>query len=335
MIGNSDLNPSDWKFCVAPMLDLTDRHCRFFHRLLSSKARLYSEMVTTGALIYGDIAQHLDFSSEEHPIALQLGGSDPQELAQCARLAQKWGYDEVNLNCGCPSERVQKGSFGACLMADPHLVSDCVKAMQDSVDIPVTVKHRIGIDKIDDYSFVSDFVATLYDSGVRVFIVHSRNAWLKGLSPKENREIPPLKRGVVYQLKKDFPNAIIVINGAIGDLRTAENQLKEVDGVMVGRAAYYTPWLLSDVDNRIYGLDRPIVTREDIIEAMTQYVKTKRPDDRALRATCRHMHGLLTGLAGAKVWRRVLSDAATIKEQGAEIFHHAYACAGWADVNYD
>lgn len=245
-------DPIGWRFCVAPMLDLTDRHCRYFHRLLSHRARLYTEMVTTGALVHGDVPHHLDFSEAEHRVALQLGGSDPKDLAHGAKLAQQWGYDEVNLNCGCPSERVQKGSFGACLMPEPGLVADCVKAMQDATHLPVTIKHRVGIDANNDYGFVRDFVGTLFNAGVRVFIVHARNAWLKGLSPKENREIPPLRREVVYQLKKDFPEAIIVINGALQDLGECEAELKHVDGVMLGRAAYYTPWLLTDVDARLY-----------------------------------------------------------------------------------
>lgn len=326
------LNPQDWRFCVAPMLDLTDRHCRYFHRLLTKRARLYTEMVTTAALVHGDVPHHLDFSLEEHPLALQLGGSDPKDLAFGAALAEKWGYDEVNLNCGCPSERVQKGSFGACLMSEPNLVADCVKAMQDACSVPVTVKHRIGIDQIEEYAFVRDFVGTLYEAGVRVFIIHSRNAWLKGLSPKENREVPPLRREVVYQLKKDFPYAIIVINGAIPDLGVADEQLKHVDGVMLGRAAYYTPWLLADVDARIYGDEHEPVTREQVIDEMERYVRLIKPDDHSLRAACRHMHGLLTGLAGAKVWRRTLSDAALIREKGADIFRYAYGKAGWADV---
>ena len=207
------VNP--WRFCVAPMLDWTDRHCRYFHRQLSKHARLYTEMVTCGAIIYGDKGRHLDFNAEEHPLALQLGGSDLKDLAACTKIAQQWGYDEVNLNCGCPSERVQRGSFGACLMAEPQLVADCCKAMMDAADIEVTVKHRIGIDKIENYGFVRDFVGTLFDTGVRTFIVHTRNAWLKGLSPKENREVPPLKREFAFKLKEDFPEAFIVINGQV------------------------------------------------------------------------------------------------------------------------
>lgn len=285
-------DPIGWRFCVAPMLDLTDRHCRYFHRLLSHRARLYTEMVTTGALVHGDVPHHLDFSEAEHRVALQLGGSDPKDLAHGAKLAQQWGYDEVNLNCGCPSERVQKGSFGACLMAEPGLVADCVKAMQDATHLPVTIKHRVGIDANNDYGFVRDFVGTLFNAGVRVFIVHARNAWLKGLSPKENREIPPLRREVVYQLKKDFPEAIIVINGALQDLGECEAELKHVDGVMLGRAAYYTPWLLTDVDARLYNDEHAPVTRDRVIDAMEEYVRFIKPDDHSLRACCRHMHGL-------------------------------------------
>ena len=227
-------------------------------------------MVTTGAIIYGDQHRHLDFNAEEHPVALQLGGSDPADLARCAKIAQDWGYDEINLNCGCPSERVQRGSFGACLMSEPKLVADCCKAMMDVVDIDVTVKHRIGIDKIEDYGFVRDFVGELMQAGVRTFIVHTRNAWLKGLSPKENREIPPLRREVAFDLKRDFPEATIVINGQIDNLALAEELLEKVDGVMMGRAAYKTPWVLADVDARLFGDMHPVKTREEIIEAMTQ-----------------------------------------------------------------
>ena len=232
----TEMNP--WRFCVAPMLDWTDRHCRYFHRQLSKHARLYTEMVTTGAIIYGDKARHLNFNEEEHPVALQLGGSDTADLAKCAKIAQDWGYDEINLNCGCPSERVQRGSFGACLMAEPKLVADCCKAMMDAVDIDVTVKHRIGIDKIEDYAFVRDFVGTLYEAGVRTFIVHTRNAWLKGLSPKENREVPPLKREVAFALKKDFPSATIVINGQVDTLELAEELLEKAkDTTIFGRVS--------------------------------------------------------------------------------------------------
>lgn len=321
-----------WRFCVAPMLDWTDRHCRYFHRALSKHARLYTEMVTTGAIIYGDQHRHLDFNPEEHPVALQLGGSDPAALAQCAKLAQQWGYDEINLNCGCPSERVQRGSFGACLMSEPQLVADCCKAMMDAVDIDVTVKHRIGIDKIEDYGFVSDFVGTLYDAGVRVFIVHTRNAWLKGLSPKENREVPPLRREVAFDLKRDFPDATIVINGQIDDLDTAESLLTKVDGVMVGRAAYKTPWLLSDVDARLFGDNHDVPDREELIEVMTQYLRRETPKDSHVpRATAKAMIGLLQGLAGARFYRRTLSDPFAFETQGTEVLKAAFASAGWGE----
>lgn len=322
---------SPWRFCVAPMLDWSDTHCRVFHRQLSRHARLYTEMVTTGALIHGDICRHLDFDACEHPVALQLGGSDPAELAHCAKLGARWGYDEINLNCGCPSERVQRGSFGACLMAEPALVADCMKAMLDVVDIPVTVKHRIGIDKVEDYAFVRDFVGTVYEAGVRVFIVHARNAWLKGLSPKENREIPPLRYEVVHQLKRDFPRATIVVNGGLNDLGQTERELEHVDGVMLGRAAYHTPWVLADVDARLYGDESRTVTRDGVIAAMNDYLARDEKHALAVRATARHMHGLLTGLAGARTWRRVLSDSRAIEAEGLNILNAAYAAAGWAD----
>ena len=289
-------------------------------------------MVTTGAIIYGDQHRHLDFNAEEHPVALQLGGSDPADLARCAKLAQDWGYDEINLNCGCPSERVQRGSFGACLMSEPKLVADCCKAMMDVVDIDVTVKHRIGIDKIEDYGFVRDFVGELMQVGVRTFIVHTRNAWLKGLSPKENREIPPLRREVAFDLKRDFPEATIVINGQIDNLALAEELLEKVDGVMMGRAAYKTPWVLADVDARLFGDMHPVKTREEIIEAMTQYLRRQTPtNSHAPRATAKAMIGLLQGLAGARFYRRTLSDPAAFAETGTEVLKAAYASAGWTE----
>lgn len=289
-------------------------------------------MVTTGAIIYGDQHRHLDFNAEEHPVALQLGGSDPADLARCAKIAQDWGYDEINLNCGCPSERVQRGSFGACLMSEPKLVADCCKAMMDVVDIDVTVKHRIGIDKIEDYGFVRDFVGELMQVGIRTFIVHTRNAWLKGLSPKENREIPRLRREVAFDLKRDFPEATIVINGQIDNLALAEELLEKVDGVMMGRAAYKTPWVLADVDARLFGDMHPVKTREEIIEAMTQYLRRETPtNSHAPRATAKAMIGLLQGLAGARFYRRTLSDPAAFAETGTEVLKAAYASAGWTE----
>jgi tRNA-dihydrouridine synthase A len=233
------------RLSVAPMMDWSDRHCRYLHRLLSNHALLYTEMVTTGALLHGDVPRHLRFNAEEHPLALQIGGSEPADLAQCAKLGQDWGYDEININCGCPSERVQRGAFGACLMNEAPLVADCVKAMVDAVDIPVTVKHRIGIDKDESYAFVRDFVGTVAEAGCNTFIVHARNAWLKGLSPRENREIPPLRYGLVYQLKNDFPHLTISINGGITTTEQVQAHLQQVDGVMIGREAYHNPWWLS------------------------------------------------------------------------------------------
>ena len=294
---------------VAPMLDWTDRHCRYLHRLLSHHALLYTEMVTTGALLHGDVARHLRFDAAEHPVALQLGGSEPQDLAHCARLGQQWGYDEINLNCGCPSERVQRGAFGACLMNEPQLVADCVKAMVDAVSVPVTVKHRIGIDQREDYGFVRDFVGTVAEAGCRVFIVHARNAWLKGLSPKENREIPPLRYAVAAQLKRDFPHLTIAINGGFQTDAAVQEQLAVLDGVMVGREAYHNPWWLARWDAlHLGGVDRAL-TREGIEEAMVDYMEREaRSHGTPWYAIARHMLGLRNGLPGARRWRQVWSD---------------------------
>ena len=320
---------SPWRLCVAPMLDWTDRHCRYFHRQLSRHARLYTEMVTTGALLHGDRPRHLDFNDEEHPVALQLGGSEPSELATCAKLAQQWGYDEVNLNVGCPSERVQRGAFGACLMAEPDLVADGVKAMLDATGggsaMPITVKHRIGIDKTEDYEFVRDFVGTIAEAGCQVFIVHARNAWLKGLSPKENREIPPLRYEFVHQLKRDFPALTIVLNGGVAENAQIDEHLRtnallpgvSLDGVMVGRAAYHQPWMMAGWDARFFGdvshgSDR---RREDLEAAMVAYcareiARTQDMAGAAVRwaAVIRHCLGLYNGLPGARRWRQVWSD---------------------------
>ena len=276
------------------MMDVTDRHCRFFLRQVNSRARLYTEMITTGALIHGNVPRHLEFSEQEHPVALQLGGSEPDELARCAKLGEQYGYDEINLNIGCPSERVQRGAFGACLMAEPALVADCVKAIRDAVALPVTVKHRIGIDKVEDYAFVRDFVGTVAQSGCRTFIVHARNAILKGLSPKENREIPPLKYDYVYRLKRDFSQLKFVINGGITTLSEVELHLRSVDGVMIGRAAYANPWFIADAGN----------TRATVAKAMYSYAKGVP----VLRHVARHMLGLYHGMPRARVWRRMLSD---------------------------
>jgi len=290
------------------MMDWTDRHCRYFHRLLSKHTRLYTEMVTTGALIHGDQARHLDFNPEEHPVALQLGGSEPADLAACARLGERWGYDEINLNCGCPSERVQRGSFGACLMAEPKLVADCVKAMVDAVSLPVTVKHRIGIDKVDSYEFVRDFVGAVSEAGCRVFIVHARNAILKGLSPKENREVPPLRYEYVYRLKQEFPHLTMVINGGIKTSAEICGHLEHVDGVMLGREAYHNPYWMATFDRDFFDDGDKIVSREAVEAALAIYVAKQSLSGVPPHSISRHTLGLYRGLPGARAWRRSMSQ---------------------------
>jgi len=299
---------SPWRLSVAPMMDWTDRHCRYFHRLLTRHTRLYTEMVTTGALIHGDVPRHLDFNVEEHPVALQLGGSEPADLAHCAKLAERWGYDEVNLNCGCPSERVQRGAFGACLMAEPALVADGVKAMRDAVGIPVTVKHRIGIDRHENYDFVRDFVGTLADAGCDVFIVHARNAWLQGLSPKENREVPPLRYEAVYRLKQDFPALTIVLNGGVATDGDMAAHLAHVDGVMLGRHAYHQPWALSTWDARFFQDETLHRSRDEVEACMAAYMDRLVAQGLPWTHASRHMLGLRNGLPGARHWRQVWSD---------------------------
>jgi len=301
--------PNPWRLSVAPMMDWTDRHCRYFHRLLSSKALLYTEMVTTGALVHGDVARHLDYNPQEHPVALQLGGSEPQDLAYCAKLGEQWGYDEINLNCGCPSERVQRGAFGACLMAEPQLVADCVKAMVDVVSVPVTVKHRVGIDKLESYDFVRDFVGAVSLAGCNTFIVHARSAWLKGLSPKENREVPPLRYELVHQLKQDFPHLNIAINGGITTNAQITEQLQHLDGVMVGREAYHNPWSLASWDTDYFGAVPSGLTREDVEAQMCDYMLREfASHGTPWSAIARHMLGLRHGLPGSRRWRQVWSD---------------------------
>ena len=290
-------------------MDWTDRHCRYFHRLLSRKTLLYTEMVTTGALIHGDVERHLRFNAEENPVSLQLGGSEPRDLAHCAKLGETWGYDEINLNCGCPSERVQRGAFGACLMAEPQLVADCVKAMLDVVSVPVTVKHRIGIDKGESYEFVRDFVGTVSNAGAKVFIVHARNAWLKGLSPKENREVPPLRYELVHRLKSEFPDLTIAINGGITTNQQVADQLASLDGVMVGREAYHNPWWLASWDADFLGEDSVALTRECIEAQMVAYMtREAAAHGTPWSVIARHMLGLRHGLPGARLWRQVWSD---------------------------
>ena len=320
---------SPWRFCVAPMMDWTDRHCRYFHRQLSARTRLYTEMVTTGGLLQGDPGRHLEFNAEEHPVALQIGGSEPEDLARAARLGERHGYDEINLNCGCPSERVQRGAFGACLMAEPRLVADGVKAMLDAVDIPVTVKHRIGIDRSESYDFVRDFVGTLADrAGCTVFIVHARNAWLKGLSPKENREVPPLRYEVVHRLKGDFPALVFVVNGGIaGDEQIAE-QLRHVDGVMVGRHAYHEPWSMAGWDERFFGAPPQPLDRDAVQERFVAYLAQLQATGVPWGHASRHMIGLRNGLPGARRWRQVWSDPALKAGPPQEALRLARAAAG-------
>ena len=289
------------------MMDWTDKHCRFFHRLLSSQALLYTEMVTTGALLYGDQPRHLDFNPQEHPVALQLGGSEPTDLAKAAKLGEQWGYDEINLNCGCPSERVQRGAFGACLMAEPRLVADGVKAMLDVVGVPVTVKHRIGIDRVESYEFVRDFVGTVSMAGCQTFIVHARNAWLQGISPKENRDLPPLKPDWVLRLKNDFPQLFFVINGGIVSMAQIHQHLSDLDGVMVGREAYHNPWLLTEWDAES-GHHTPAKSRDQVEALMVEYMESQAMNGVPWFAVSRHMLGLRHGQSGARKWRQVWSD---------------------------
>ncbi|MBM3117300.1 tRNA dihydrouridine(20/20a) synthase DusA [Jeongeupia naejangsanensis] len=314
------------RFSIAPMLDWTDRFYRRFARELSRDAWLYTEMVNTGAILHGDKMRHLRFDDVENPLALQLGGSDPADLAKCAKIAEDWGYDEVNLNVGCPSERVQSGSFGACLMLEPRLVSDCLKAMRDACGIDVTVKHRIGIDALEDYEFLRDFVGHVHAAaGVNTFIVHARNAILKGLSPKENRDIPPLKYDYVYRLKRDFPQLEILINGGITTHDDIATHLAHVDGVMVGREAYHNPWMLADVDARYYGGDWRPQSREAVMHALRPFVEAELKAGTPLRFVTRHVLGLYQGERGARGWRRTLSDAKLLKDASWPLIEAALA----------
>ena len=315
--------PNPWRLCVAPMLDWTDRHCRSFHRLLSPNARLYSEMVTAGALLHGDGARHLDFDPGEHPVALQLGGSDPAELAHCARLGEGWGYDEINLNCGCPSERVQRGSFGACLMAEPRLVAQCVRAMREAVSIPVTIKHRIGIERDEDYAFVRDFVGHSFDAGCRVFLVHARNAWLRGLSPKQNREVPPLRYDVVRRLKRDFPEATVVLNGGLVSGTLIASALEDLDGVMLGRMAYQQPHFLALMEKELFGRALPARGPAAWVEPASRYLERAVAQGASPWSVIRHTLGLFHGSPGARAWRRQLSDPQFVARHGADALRRA------------
>ncbi|NNJ90509.1 MAG: tRNA dihydrouridine(20/20a) synthase DusA [Gammaproteobacteria bacterium] len=306
-------------FSVAPMLDWTDRHCRFFLRLISRHTLLYSEMVTTGALIYGERHRYLQFNKGEHPLALQLGGSDPAELADCSKMVEDYGYDEINLNVGCPSDRVQSGQFGACLMAEPERVRDCLGSMQKAVDIPVTVKHRIGIDQDDSYEQLLNFVDIVKQSGITTFIIHARKAWLDGLSPRENRDVPPLRYEVVHDLKKENPGLEIIINGGINTLDEAAEHLKQVDGVMMGRAIYHNPWLLADVDRLFFDEDNPASDQHEVIELLTAYIEQQLAEGARLNHISRHILGLFQGVPGAKAWRRYISENAHQPGAGADV----------------
>ncbi|MBY8087761.1 tRNA dihydrouridine(20/20a) synthase DusA [Vibrio fluvialis] len=313
------------RLSVAPMLDWTDRHCRYFHRLLSSQTLLYTEMVTTGAIIHGK-GDFLAYNEEEHPVALQLGGSNPADLARCAKLAQERGYDEINLNVGCPSDRVQNGRFGACLMAEPDLVAQCVAAMKEVVDIPVTVKTRIGIDDQDSYEFLTNFVTLVSEKGgCEQFTIHARKAWLSGLSPKENREIPPLDYPRAYQLKQDFPHLTIAVNGGVKTLAEAKEHLQHLDGVMIGREAYQSPYLLAEVDQQIFGLDTPVKKRSQVVQELYPYIEQQLAQGSYLGHITRHMLGLFQNMPGARQWRRHISENAHKAGAGIEVVEHALA----------
>jgi tRNA-dihydrouridine synthase A len=305
------------------MLDWTDRHCRFFLRQITRHTLLYTEMVTTGALLHQPPGRFLDFDPAEHPLALQLGGSDPRELGACARLAERWGYDEINLNVGCPSDRVQNGRFGACLMAEPLIVADAVRALRDACDRPVTVKHRIGIDDRDSHEQLVDFVGTVAEAGCTTFIVHARKAWLKGLSPKENREVPPLDYGRVHRLKREFPGLEIVINGGFRSVDDAIGQLEHVDGVMIGREAYTNPWMLADADTRVFGRHTGAATPLDVVQRMLPYVELQLASGIPLHRMTRHLLGLFQGRPGARAWRRHLSQHAHTDGAGIDVVRQA------------
>ena len=305
------------------MMDWTDRHCRYFHRLLSPRARLYTEMVTSAALVRGGQLRLLEHSQQEHPVALQLGGSDPQELAQAARLGAEAGYDEINLNVGCPSDRVQSGRFGACLMYEPALVGDCVKAMRDAVAVPVTVKCRIGVDDQDDYAGLQHFTETMLEAGVGVLTVHARKAWLQGLSPKENRDIPPLDYERVYRLKREFPQLVVVINGGITTVAQVRAHLAQLDGVMLGRAAYHDPYLLAQIEHALHG--EPLPTREDVLWRMRPYIEAELARGTALKHISRHLLGLYQGEPGARAFRRAISEGAHLPGAGWDLLERAQA----------
>lgn len=309
------------RVAVAPMMEWTDRHCRFFLRLITRRALLYTEMVTAQAVIHGDRDRLLGFDAAEHPVALQLGGSAPEMLAQAAAIGAGFGYDEINLNVGCPSDRVQSGRFGACLMVDPALVRDCVAAMQAAVRVPVTVKSRIGIDEHDDYGFLRDFIGTVAESGCKVFVVHARKAILAGLSPKENREVPPLRYDFVYRLKAEFPRLCIVLNGGVRQLDGVREHLRRLDGVMIGREAYHNPYFLAALEREMYGIEPP--GREAVMAAFLEYVEARLAEGVRLPAMTRHLLGLYLGFPGARRWRRQLSEGTCAPGAGIEVLREA------------
>lgn len=315
------------RLCVAPMLEWTDRHCRYFLRLISRRTLLYTEMIATSAVLRGDRARLLAYDPSEHPVALQLGGSDPRALAECARIVQDYGYDEVNLNVGCPSDRVQNGRFGACLMAEPELVADCVAAMRAAAELPVTVKTRIGIDDRDSYEELAHFVDTVAQAGCETFVIHARKAWLKGLSPKENREIPPLRYDVAARVKRDFPRLEIVLNGGIPDLEASLAHLAEFDGTMLGRAVYHDPYLLSRADALLFGDMHPIPGRHEILEAFIPYAARELERGTRLQSLARHILGLFHGAPGGRLWRRHLSEHAVKPGAGVEVLREAAGLA--------
>ncbi|BBB23712.1 tRNA-dihydrouridine synthase A [Isorropodon fossajaponicum endosymbiont JTNG4] len=314
------------KLSVAPMMDWTDRHCRYFYRLMSNNVQLWTEMVTAKAILYGDKNRLLGFNACEHPLVLQLGGSEPKEMLQAAKIAQDWGYDEVNINVGCPSDRVQSGSFGACLMQTPQVVAQCVDAMRQVVDVPITVKSRIGVDDMDSYGELVNFVATVESSGCDNFVIHARKAWLKGLSPKENRSVPKLNYGWVYQIKRDFPHLVIGINGGIMDMESSLQHLEYVDSVMLGRAVYHQPYLLSEVDGLIYQQKSSILSREQVLLAFIEYMKVQHANSVPIRSMTRNILGLYHGQKNAKKFKRLLSG----KTVG---FEHLYEWLEYMDKN--
>jgi len=314
-------DPAAWRLCVAPMMDWTDRHCRYFHRLLSPRARLYTEMVTSAALAHGDRLHLLEHSHEEHPVALQLGGAEPDELAKAARHGERAGYDEINFNVGCPSDRVQSGRFGACLMREPALVADCVRAMQEAVNVPVTVKCRIGVDEQDEYDDLQRFAETMIAAGVRTLIVHARKAWLQGLSPKENREVPPLNYERVYRLKRELPQLAVVINGGILREEAVRAHLRHVDGVMLGRLAYHDPHTLARIDAMLFGGEP--VAREQALHTMRPYIEAELARGTKLKHVARHLLGLYHGQPGGRAFRRALSEGAHDDGAGWDIVEAA------------